>query len=330
MAYFIIVSKGYDLPRGYRMRVERLVGFLKGKAYEVHVLRIKNLPNFLYLYRLAKNSSKQDVFMFENIGISLLGLLLPNCIKVLDYHGSIFDASFRKDFFIRRHIYSFAEMLILKRWKKIMVVSNSFKEHLIEKYGTHYQSKINVVPNIPELPNIVRKPLNPHNVIKVVYVGGTQSWQRVGEMIRWLEDFSKYCKIYEKTIKCTFLTKEVKEFKDLLFDVSFNYRLYSTDITGVYDELNSSNFALLLRNQDEINKVACPTKVVEYILSGIPIITTPGIGDISYLVNKYNQGLVLTEPLNSKNNFKTVMEFKEGGIVPKNYFDRSLYNNLII
>jgi len=312
------------------MRVDRIASFLESKGIEVNILKVKKLRDIFRLYLTVRSSSKDDCFVYENIGVSLVGLIMPKSTKILDYHGSIYDASFKKDFAVRKKLYFLAEYLIVKRWSRIIVVSEAFRLQLKRKYTDRLRTSVKVVPNIPEIIPAYPLPSKDIKELRVVYVGGTQAWQRVNDMIAWLNGLSEHAQHVNRRLICTFVSKELAQFNDLLNGVDFQYELYSTNLDGVFKELAKSDFAILLRHSDEINKVACPTKAVEYLLAGVPVIASSGIGDISALIERYNAGIILREPLISSTNFVEVLSYDKSGQVPESYFSLDKYENFLL
>ena len=47
---------------------------------------------------------------------------------------------------------------------------------------------------------------------------------------------------------------------------------------------------LLLRDDLPVNRVASPTKFAEYCLCGLPVLTTPYVGDFSEYVRQFSLG----------------------------------------
>jgi len=70
-----------------------------------------------------------------------------------------------------------------------------------------------------------------------------------------------------------------------------------TLVEAAYDEvgnyLAAGDAALLLRQDDPVNRVACPVKFAEYAVSGLPVIMTPHIGDLSDYVRKTGHGALI-------------------------------------
>jgi glycosyltransferase involved in cell wall biosynthesis len=60
--------------------------------------------------------------------------------------------------------------------------------------------------------------------------------------------------------------------------------------------LNAADAAVLLRRRDPVNRVASPTKAAEYLACGLPLLTTPGLGDVSDLVTNEGLGVVISDP----------------------------------
>jgi glycosyltransferase involved in cell wall biosynthesis len=70
-----------------------------------------------------------------------------------------------------------------------------------------------------------------------------------------------------------------------------------TLVEAPYDEvgdyLAAADAALLLRRDDPVNRVACPVKFAEYIVSGLPVIMTPRIGDLGDYIRDTGHGVLV-------------------------------------
>ncbi len=70
-----------------------------------------------------------------------------------------------------------------------------------------------------------------------------------------------------------------------------------TIVSSPYEEvasyLSASDLAILLRAPIQVNKVASPVKFAEYQASGLPVVVTHGIGDVSELVESSGHGVVV-------------------------------------
>ena len=74
------------------------------------------------------------------------------------------------------------------------------------------------------------------------------------------------------------------------------YAIRSATHAEVPGYLRAADLGVLLRAPDPLNEVACPTKFAEYVLSGLPVLISPGIGDCSPFVGENKAGAVLATP----------------------------------
>jgi len=63
-----------------------------------------------------------------------------------------------------------------------------------------------------------------------------------------------------------------------------------------FDYLVSADVGLLIREPIEINRVASPVKLAEFLACGVPVLLTEGVGDYSSLVDRSGCGLVVKYP----------------------------------
>jgi oligoribonuclease (3'-5' exoribonuclease) len=172
--------------------------------------------------------------------------------------------------------------------------------------------KIIVIKNIPENYNYLKSVKDVHKFkdgyIRLCYVGNNQSWQRIPQLVRFINKFAKDC---SKKIIFNVATAEKSWFNKYLSDLNlfFEFNVSYIQNSELYNYLNSQDFLLMLRDEDEINKVACPTKAMEYLLSYTPIITTRNLGDISNYVIKHEKGVVINKPWDSIENINKVNNF---------------------
>jgi len=72
---------------------------------------------------------------------------------------------------------------------------------------------------------------------------------------------------------------------------------YSVTHNEVAAYLSACDFGFLLRDNLLLNNVSSPTKFGEYISCGVPVILSPYISDLSFLVDQYKVGIVFEEDL---------------------------------
>jgi len=85
-----------------------------------------------------------------------------------------------------------------------------------------------------------------------------------------------------------------------------------TVVDAPFDEVGSylaaADAALLLRQDDAVNRVACPVKFAEYQICGLPVVTSPGIGDLSAHVRATGHGVVIPLQLSPREQAALVAE----------------------
>lgn len=120
----------------------------------------------------------------------------------------------------------------------------------------------------------------------VVYAGGAQAWQMVDRIV---EAVQASLSVYTTKI----LTHEPEKFQQKFLARGCpidNMRLsiYAarpSEVRAVYSE---SSYGILCRETHILNRVACPTKLIEYLSFGLlPIMGTPEVGDFVDLGMQY-------------------------------------------
>jgi len=71
-----------------------------------------------------------------------------------------------------------------------------------------------------------------------------------------------------------------------------DYRIFNLPHEDVPNVLVSADVGLLLRRDSIVNQVASPMKFPEYLLSGVPVIASDKIGDVSDLIRTHGLGFI--------------------------------------
>lgn len=341
----ILVSKGYILKSGYYFRCIRDKELLENLGYVVDIVLLSNskfrglhLSDSIPLYRIdkiAKLISQFNLVMCENIGVStavnLLSILNPfsQLKKMLVYHGSLAELKHDRLSPIKSALYKFNEWFSVKYFDGIVVVSDAFKDILVKEYGNVISKKIITVPNYPNddfLKEISIVKMKPKNDLKselslkkdfdiFTYAGNIQPWQNLDYII------DIFYEIYQLENKSyfVFLSKYESEIHKKINDriPQDNYKITFVENSQIPKYLVASDYLIVIRKQDMINKVACPTKAIEYILSDTKIITSQNLGDISNYVTKSGKGVVIDSTKNAKINAEVII--KEKNIINDNH-----------
>ena len=129
------------------------------------------------------------------------------------------------------------------------------------------------------------------NDLILVYAGSTAGWQSFD----LLKGFLLPLLDANSAIKVIFLSREDEH--NLYLQKSFPEQVSIKWVLP--DEVNKylamADYGILLREESVTNSVASPTKFAEYLISGLPVIISPAIGDYTQFVEDNHCGIVVTE-----------------------------------
>ncbi|MEG6612850.1 glycosyltransferase [Pseudoclostridium thermosuccinogenes] len=221
-------------------------------------------------------------------------LLRKKTIKiVLDVHGAVpEELEFNKNY-IRSKIYDYIEKHAFNNVNFAIFVNNAMKNHFLSKHsyfkgqslvysiqGNDF-SKLddNIIENLKKSLNIR------DNDIVFIYSGNSQKWQNIDLM------FEKIKITDNENYKFIILSKEIDYFNKLIdkYGISRqNVILRTVEPSELSAYYEISNYGFILRDDHILNKVACPTKLVEYLYYGIiPIVKYEHIGDFKQYGYEY-------------------------------------------
>jgi len=182
--------------------------------------------------------------------------------------------------------------------------------HLIfvsKRMHTYYEQKFDLLINnyavIPcainalfqikaDLIASMRREHDLENKLVITYAGSAVAYQLVDEMCVLFKAIHQHIPNAHFLI----LTHDRSKFERHLNNNGINeidYSIYSVDHNTVFDFLQLGDVGLMLRDNTIVNRVASPTKFAEYLLCGLPVITTDFVGDFSDAVKENNLGLTI-------------------------------------
>lgn len=219
---------------------------------------------------------------------------------VLDAHGIVEEKSTSDNrLSIKGKGLKFLERICIRNSWHLFVVSEAMKAH----FGLSDTSKASIVPcavntNLFKYDKGERsetlKDLVLDGKFVVVYSGSFFGpWQQPDKM---LEVYMHIKARIQNSILLILTTDEVTDVSKFLVSRGLSedcFEIRRLDHRDVPKHLLAGDIGLLIRAQDTINRVACPTKFGEYLACGIPVLCTDGIGDISAYVKKHKIGIVL-------------------------------------
>jgi glycosyltransferase involved in cell wall biosynthesis len=188
---------------------------------------------------------------------------------------------------IGSHYLSLKERSLLPRVDRILAVSENMKAWI---RGMAPNAQIDVLPccvdtdrfrraSFEERSNMRRQLGWSNSVPVVVYSGGASYWQRLPDIIHLLAAVQKHI----PDLHIVFLSGAAEQIRSVLHN-------------EVPAWLGVADAAIVLREDNLVNRVASPIKIGEYLSCGIPVIATAFIGDYSKRIADAHAGLIVKEP----------------------------------
>lgn len=315
-------SIGNVFKRKYLKKRKEIKKRLKGKCF--FSVKVPYMYNFPYLFRISlffNSLLAAVVFMWLNgigknravihcrteIGSFIL-LSIKNFFKldikvICDCRG-IGSKEILYRLNGKRGLYASKKIEKVERFARresdyIFCVSNSFKRYIIENNSVNL-NKIKVVPCCidgerfafdPGIRKSVRTELGLKGMFVVIYAGSMNKWQLPGEMVNIFKIFKKKIRnsvFLILTCDYSFTLSFMK--KSGLRDNDYIIESKSPDQVPMY--LQAGDLALLIREANEVNKVAFPVKFSEYVRSGIPVLSSI-TSDVRDLIKENDLGFVI-------------------------------------
>jgi len=207
-------------------------------------------------------------------------LRLPFVRRVLDVHGVVPEEFRMHDDFFSARIYERHEEAAARRAHCLIVVTESMRQYLLQKYGNELRAHLIVLPIFPGIEPVAGARPYHHGRPVTVYAGGLHRWQQVPKMVDAIERTIDWCdhRFYctEPAVVEKMLSDAARASGHVVVDSKSHEQLL-----GCYRE---AHFGFLLRQDSVVNHVACPTKVVEYLAAGVvPIVDSEHVGDFASL-----------------------------------------------
>jgi hypothetical protein len=130
-----------------------------------------------------------------------------------------------------------------------------------------------------------------HDALVVAYAGTLAAWQMPVPSAMLVKSLTEHI----PSTRMLFLTPDVAAARQTVKQVGLRGAVVkSLAQRDVARFLAAADYGLLLRESSPVNRVACPVKFGEYLASGVRLLTSPGIGDVSDLVTEFDLGIVVS------------------------------------
>lgn len=212
------------------------------------------------------------------------------------YYNEPLNEQSKKKFAQMLHIEN--KMVVLA--DKVFCVSNKLKEYHLRQHPEIPSHKFHINPcNADESifyykqdeRDEIRQNLELNDRFVVVYSGGLQMKWHVPKLV-----FKAFSLIKTEFDNAFFLilTHDQEIASEHAKQAGINeqnYKTMSLDNKQVRPYLSASDMGLLIRDNVIMNNVASPTKFAEYVMCGLPVVISDGVGDFSELAVQNQLGV---------------------------------------
>ena len=245
------------------------------------------LPFFIIFNFLLKAKTIY-IHSIHPVKFFLYGLLFINKNKqniILDAHGvvpeelQLYGMEFKYKYML------IVEKYLFKKLNYCICVSTMMIKHfqtrypdLDIKYELLFTSELLLEPDKSAKDNLIKELKISSADSVFIYSGNAQLWQNIPLMMNCIQDLNK-----NPNLKIIILSGEAEIFKDWIKDNKMdehNIIIRSVLPSELSIYYSIAHYGFVLRDDILINRVANPTKMLEYLQFGIiPIVLSPFIGD---------------------------------------------------
>jgi hypothetical protein len=200
----------------------------------------------------------------------------------------------RARFALEHRYYEREERRILAQSDAVICVSHRLRDVMVDRFALtpRQAEKLHVIPTLASRAEFhfdagkrerTRRALELENRFVVLYSGNLRSRWQVPEQL--VEAFRAIQQVRPAAFFLVLTQDADRRFLEPLLERAGvspgDYRILSTPHEQVVDHLCAADVGLLLRERHPMNEVAAPGKSAEYVLSGLPLVLSDGIGDFS-------------------------------------------------
>ena len=232
---------------------------------------------FLHLPFIIALVIRARIIYVHSVG-NALALLPVYAFKrvVTDLHGAVPEEFRMAGKTLAAWRYELVERIAVRFSWRLVAVSAAMVEHIRSKHR-QVTAPFLTIPIFDDVPPGERAAGGHELPLTVIYAGGTQPWQNVDLMLDAMGATKSSCRLHV-------LTGDEETFREktLARGLSDRVRIASVSKRDVYDHYRRADLGFVLRDDTPVNRVSCPTKLIEYLSCGVvPIVLQPRIGDFA-------------------------------------------------
>ena len=261
-----------EVPR-LILRISLTRNWRRRRIVRSNVLVVERLNLFLHLPWVIYLGLRSKFVYVHSCHHALPGLILYflGLRIITDVHGVVPEEMRLRGYRVRSLLLSIVERVVVDRSDALIFVTDSMRSHFRRKYAMRDDLRTYIIP-------IITDELRPRGLKKepglVIYAGGLQGWQRVDRMLDAIERTGN-------RFRFIFLTGSPDSLRHQLDSRGMaQVEVDSVPSHSIFEYYDRASLGFVLRDDSLVNRVACPTKLVEYMCAGIiPIVEQPLIGD---------------------------------------------------
>ena len=266
--------------RFFRKSVRREDEFLK--SYQLNLFL-----HFFLILKIFRGCGTVYIQTIYNLLYPLLFVLLFNRRYFLDLHGVV-----PEELRLEGRPFFAAVLEVVER---MIFPKISYFVSVREALTQHYKSKIPAIRGefikyfiMPGDQQDVRVEADHHNGAQTtfIYAGNLQAWQNIDLMLASIKESLN--KRYHYTMLTGDLMGFTAKLKEYHLDANPQINLASVSPAELGAYYQRQHYGFVLREDIIINRVACPTKLIEYMKFGLkPVVKSANLGDFLTLGYEY-------------------------------------------
>lgn len=232
--------------------------------------------------------------------------------------------------YLWRKAWTIFEKLALRFCDYNIFVSESMQKHFKEKYN-YSKNNYFLMPCFNEELDESTICKEHYNIPSFVYAGGLQKWQCFN---RTLDLFKKIQEAIPNAI-LTIFTSEIEKAKQEMAKRNIKGEVKYVPYQKLKQEISKFKYGFLIREDNEVNRVATPTKMSSYLASGvIPVYSNvildfdKNLSSCKYILGSNNDSTLLLKIIKIEEQCISISELmKEYKKIFNSYYSRRFYIN---